>query len=47
MTVKAWCKYLLYVNVTHSGKLGAGSKELVPCQVERLIPIVDWKNSSK
>ena len=32
-TVKAWYKHLLEENVTHSGK--PGSRELVPCRVER------------
>ena len=43
MTVKAWYKYLLEVNVTHSGE--PGSRELVLCQVERLNPLMDWKKS--
>ena len=37
MTVKSWYEYLLEVNVMHSGEPGAGSRELVPCQVERLL----------
>ena len=43
MTVKAWYKHLLEVNITHSGE--PGSRELVPCRVERLNPSVDWKKS--
>ena len=39
MTVKAWYKHLLEVNVTHSGE--PGSRELVLCWVERLNPFVD------
>ena len=45
MSVKAWYKYLLEVNVTHSGKPGAGSRELVSRQVERLNRLVDWNKS--
>ena len=43
MTVKAWYKHLLEVNITHSGE--PGSRELVPCRVERLNPSMDWKKS--
>ena len=42
VTLKVWYKYLLGVNVMQSGKPGAGSRELVPCRVERLNP---WKKS--
>ena len=45
MSVKAWYKYLLEVNVTHSGKPGPGSRELVSCQVKRLNCLVDWNKS--
>ena len=45
MSVKDWYKHLLEANVTHSGEPGAGSRELVPCRVERLNPFVDWKKS--
>ena len=43
MSVQAWCKHLLKVQVTHTEP--DYHSALVPCRVERLAPGIDWGRS--